>query len=106
MDRTQNMRLQLLRPGWDGVSNPDATFIIDDITLPAIPAATPARSWQLGSTASLSELAATLNDDASSWCQSPEFPEISYATGHYGTPTGGGGGGTQGLPNGVNLSCD
>jgi hypothetical protein len=103
LDRTRHMRLQLVRPGWDGTSNPEAAYIIDDLTLPAVADAASGRSWQLKSLASLAVDAAIQNDDPASWCQTPALAELEYATGQYGTPVGGGSNG--GLLTGQNLPC-
>ena len=75
----------------DGVSDPGAAYVIDDLMVPAAPELDVGRSWQLTIAASDATDAAFQNDTTSNWCQSPAFPELEYATGHYGTPTGGGG---------------
>ncbi|MGB0589206.1 MAG: hypothetical protein ACPGU1_05950 [Myxococcota bacterium] len=105
LSHTDNIRLQIIRPGWNGIGDPPANYIIDDVTFPPNPESVAGRSWQLSIQATSSEPGA-LNDVPSNWCQTPAYTELSYTAGNYGTPVGGGEGGTSGTLNGNNISCD
>jgi hypothetical protein len=105
LNHAHHIRLQIIRPGWSGIGEPPANYVIDDVTLLANPTLIAGRSWQLSIDATSAD-AATLNDVSSSWCQTPAYPELSYTTDNYGTPVGGGESGTSGTLNGLNIGCD
>jgi hypothetical protein len=105
LEHTHHTRIQVLRPGWNGIGAPPAEYVIDDVTIPANAGLVAGRSWQLSIEAVSSDPGA-LNDLPSNWCQTPEYVEFSYAAGNYGTPAGGGGSGTAGTLNGTNFGCD
>jgi len=105
LSHTDNIRLQIIRPGWNGLGEPPPNYVIDDVTFAANPTLAAGQSWQL-SIEAVSSNPGAQNDVPTNWCQTPTYPELSYATGNYGTPVGGGGSGTSGTLNGNNLGCD
>ena len=84
-----NLMLQLVSPGWDGVTAPPPQLVIDSVTIPAATFAEGApgsgASWQLSGDLELGATAA-FNDEATNWCYTPAEVEHEYFTNNHGTP--------------------
>lgn len=84
---SDNNRLRLMAPSWDGVEPPDPDHLVDEVIAPlgAFDNDLRGRAWQLDPARAPMPSAAA-NDDATSWCHAPNAAGLAYWQSNWGTP--------------------
>lgn len=84
---SDNNRLRLMHPGWDGTEPPAPGDIIDEVIAPAGTFDNPlrGRAWQLDPGRVAAPTAAN-NDDPASWCHAAANNGLAYWQSNWGTP--------------------
>lgn len=84
---SDNNRIRVMHPGWDGTEPPAPGDIIDEVIAPAGTFDNPlrGRSWQLDPGRVAAPTAAS-NDDPQSWCSAAANNGLAYWQSNWGTP--------------------